>query len=108
MGSLYRKKVEISAGSILTKLFELNCEYVGYNTNTKILRAVENGEVDYGICHASVAEKIIEREGFHLTPSMTLMESFPAMGIRKTAPELEEPVNLAIKAMADDGTIDRL
>lgn len=108
VGSLYGKRVGISAGSILTELFELNCEYVGYNTNTKILRAVENGEVDYGICHASVAEKIIGREGFHLTPSMTLMESFPAMGIRETAPELEEPVNLAIKAMADDGTLDRL
>ena len=106
--SLYGKKVGIASQSIITKLFELNCTYVGYQTNTDILRAVENGEVDYGICHASVASKIIKREGFHLVPSITLMESFPAMGIRETAPALKEPVNQVIKEMSDDGTITRL
>jgi signal transduction histidine kinase/CheY-like chemotaxis protein len=108
VGSLYGKKVGISAGSIITKLFDLNCEFVGYNTNSEILKAVEDGEVDFGICHASVATKIIERDGLHLVPSLTLMESFPAMGIRESAPELEDPINLAIKSMADDGTINSL
>ena len=107
-GSLYGKKVGIAAGSIIAKLFELNCQYTGYQTNTDILRAVENGEVDYGICHASVAAEIIAREGFHLVPSVTLMESFPAFGIRETAPELLDPINLEIKKMSDDGTVARL
>jgi len=108
VGSLYGKKVAISAGSILTSLFALNCTYIGYNTNTEILLAVENGSADFGICHASVAAKIIESRSLHLVPSMTLMESFPAMGIRESAPELKEPVNLVLKSMADDGTLARL
>jgi signal transduction histidine kinase/ActR/RegA family two-component response regulator len=108
VGSLYGKRVGIASQSIITKLFELNCEYVGYNTNSEILHAVASGEVDYGICHASVAAKIIERDGLGLVPSVTLMESFPAMGIRETAPELKEPVNQVIKEMSDDGTVARL
>jgi signal transduction histidine kinase/ActR/RegA family two-component response regulator len=108
IGSLYGKRVGIASGSIITKLFKLNCQYVGYNTNTEILQAVENGEVDYGVCHAAVAAKIIEKRSFHLVPSMTLMESFTALGIRETAPELLKPINLAIKQMADDGTNARL
>jgi len=108
VGSLYGKRVGIASQSIITKLFELNCEYVGYNTNSDILHAVASGEVDYGICHASVATKIIERDGLNLVPSVTLMESFPAMGIRETAPELKEPVNQVIKKMSDDGTVARL
>ena len=108
VGSLYHKKVGISAGSIITKLFNLNCEYVGYNTYTDILRAVADGEVDYGICHASVATKIIKRDKLDLVPSVTLMESFPALGVRETAPELKEPLNVVIRDMSDDGTIARL
>jgi signal transduction histidine kinase/ActR/RegA family two-component response regulator len=108
VGSLYGKKVAVASQSIITKLFELNCDYVEYNTNTEILEAVDKGEVDYGICHASVASKIIQREGLDLVPSVTLMESFPAFGIRETAPELKEPINLVIKDMSDDGTISRL
>lgn len=53
IGSLSGRRVGISTGSIITKIFPLNCEYVGYNTTTEILTAVANGEVDYGICHAS-------------------------------------------------------
>ncbi len=108
VGSLSGKRVGISAGSIITKLYELNCEYVGYNTNTEILQAVANGEVDYGIVHGSPAEKIIEKNHLDLIGSATLMESFPAFGIRETAPELEEPINDVIKSMADDGTINKL
>ena len=108
VGSLYGKKVGISNGSIITKLFDLNCEYVGYSTYTEILKAVEDGEVDVGICHASVASKIIEHNGLHVLPSLTLMESFPAMGVCESVPNLEDPINLAIKSMADDGTIDKL
>ena len=108
VGSLYGKKVAITAGSVLMDIFPLNCEYVQFNTNTDVLEAVDSGAVDYGICHASVATKIIEHNNLHLVPSMTLMESFPAMGIRKTAPELVEPINLVIKEMADEGIIDNL
>jgi len=107
-GSLYGKRVSIAAGSIITRLFELNCDYIEYPTNTAVLEAIEKGEVDYGICHASVAAKIIEKKKLHLVPSIPLMESFPAMGIRDTAPELEEPINLVIKSMADEGTIAKL
>lgn len=86
----------------------MNCEYVGYNTNTEILTAVANGEVDYGICHASVAAEIIQRDDLGIVPCLTLMESFPALGIRESAPELQEPLNRTIKEMSDDGTIARL
>ena len=108
VGSLYHKKVAIASGSILTKLFNLGCEYVGYSTNTEILHAVADGEADYGICHASVASKIIKRDHLGLVSSITLMESFPALGVRETAPELKEPLNTVIRDMSDDGTIARL
>ena len=108
IGSLSGRRVGISAGSIITKIFPLNCEYVGYNTNTEILTAVANGEVDYGICHASVAAEIIQRDDLGIVPCLTLMESFPALGIRESAPELQAPLNRTIKEMSDDGTIARL
>ena len=107
-GSLYQKKVGVAVGSIITTLFDLNCEYVEYFSYSDLLKAVDSGEVDFGICHASPAEKIIERNHLKVVPSFTLMESFLAMGIRETAPELETPVNTVIKQMADDGTLNRL
>ena len=41
-------------------------------------RHLASGEVDYGICHASVATKIIERDGLDLVPSVTLMDLNPS------------------------------
>lgn len=50
VGALRGKKVALMAGSIIAKIFDLNCEYVFFYTNADILKAVDSDEVDFGIC----------------------------------------------------------
>lgn len=76
IGALANKKVAVMARSVIMTIFDLQCEYVEYNTNSEILKAVENGEVDYGICHEAVAGKIIEKEDLNVVPGITIMNSF--------------------------------
>jgi len=106
--ALSGKKIALMARSVISSTFDLNCEYVEYYTNTEILEAVENGDVDYGICHGAVAEKIIEKNDFHLKKGMALMKSFPALAVQDSNPQLQEQLNAALKDMAEDGTIYRL
>ena len=102
------KKVALMARSVIETTYDLQCEYVEYYTNTEILQAVENGEVDYGICHAAVASKIIERNDFDLKKGVAIANSFPAMAVDDSQPELKEKLNNELQAMSVDGTIGRL
>lgn len=106
--ALSGKRVGVSFGSALIGLFKLNCEYVEFFTYSEMLEALDNGKIDYGICHASVASKIIEKNGYALKPSLVLMESFPTMGIRQDEPELQAQINSTLEAMSSDGTIAEL
>ena len=47
--ALAGKRVALMARSVIETTYDLQCEYVEYNTNTEILQAVEDGEVDYAI-----------------------------------------------------------
>ena len=42
IGALANKKVAVMARSVIMTMFDLQCEYVEYNTNSEILKAVEN------------------------------------------------------------------
>ena len=86
-------------------IFDLQCEYVEHNTNSEILKAVENGEVDYGICHAAVAEKIIEKENLSVVSSLTIMNSFLTFGVREGKEELRDQMNTILKYYANQGTL---
>lgn len=107
-GSLAGKRVGLVANSVITSLFDLNCEFVEYFTNTAILKAIEDGEIDYGISHESISLNIINKEGLHLVPSIVLMESFPAIGVRADEPELRNKINVILKEMSDDGFINKM
>ena len=96
------------ARSVIISTFDLQCEYVEYYTNTEILEAVEKGEVDYGICHAAVSNKIIEKNNFHLKKGMTIMKSYPAMAVQDTNPKLQKDLNRVLQEMAEDGTLYEL
>lgn len=63
VAALAGKRVALMARSVIETTYDLQCEYVEYSTNTEILEAVNDGEVDYGICHGAVASKIIEKNG---------------------------------------------
>ena len=102
------KRVALMARSVIETTYDLQCEYVEYNTNTEILQAVANGEVDYGICHAAVASKIIEREHFPLKKGVAIANSFPAIAVDESQPELKEKLNTTLQEMSLDGTIGRL
>ena len=108
IGSLANKKVAVMARSVIMTIFDLQCEYVEYNTNSEILKAVENGEVDYGICHAAVAEKIIEKENLSVVPSLTIMNSFLTFGVREDKEELRDQMNTILKYYANQGTLANL
>ncbi len=102
------KRVSIMARSVIIGLFDLQCEYVEYNTNTEILQAVENGEVDFAICHSAVGEKIIENSNLDLVRGASIMKSFPSIAVKDTNPELQDKLNTALQAMAEDGTLYKL
>ena len=108
IGSLANKKVAVMARSVIMTIFDLQCEYVEYNTNSEILKAVENGEVDYGICHAAVAEKIIEKENLSVVSSLTIMNSFLTFGVREDKEELRDQMNTILKYYANQGTLANL
>lgn len=106
--ALSGKRVSIMARSVIIGLFDLQCEYVEYNTNTEILQAVENGEVDFAICHSAVGEKIIENSNLDLVRGASIMKSFPSIAVKDTNPELQDKLNTALQAMAEDGTLYKL
>lgn len=106
--ALSGKKVALMARSVIISTFDLQCEYVEYNTNTEILEAVKNGEVDYGICHGAVAEKIIEKSHLHLKKGVAIMKSFPALAVQDSNPELQEKLNTVLQNMEEDGTLYKL
>lgn len=108
IGALNGKKVAIVANNVIDKIYDLNCEYVSYFTNSDILDAINKGEVDYGICHASVAKKIIEKTKFEIYPSVALMYSYPGIGVRDDLPELREKLNYIIADMSREGLIKKL
>ena len=107
-GALAGKRVALMVRSVITATYDLQCEYVEYNTNTDILQAVETGEADYAICHGAVASKIIEKNGFDLQPGLTIAKSYPALAVDETQPELWAELNGVLQEMSRDGTIGRL
>ena len=102
------KRVALMVRSVIETTYDLHCEYLEYYTNTDILQAVAQGEADYGICHAAVASKIIERDNFDLKRGVAIAYSFPAIAVDDSQPELNEKLNTVLQEMSVDGTIGRL
>ena len=102
------KRVALMARSVIETTYDLQCEYVEYYTNTEILKAVEDGEVDYAISHAAVATQDIKKNGFHLKKGVTISKSYPAMAVSEERPDLKEELNTALQQMSADGTLARL
>ena len=108
VAGLSGKKVAVMVRSVLISTFDLHCEYQEYYTNTEILEAVENGEVDYGICHAAVSKKIIESNGFQLKKGTAVMKSFPALAVSDSRPDLQEKLNKTVQELAEEGVLYNL
>ena len=106
--TLAGRRVALMARSVIEASYDLQCEYVEYNTNTEILQAVENGEADYAICHSAVSEKIIEKNHLDLRRGLAIAKSFPAMAVSASRPELRTALNEALQSMSRDETIGRL
>ncbi len=108
IAELKDKRVGIMINSVITRIFDLNCEFVEFYTNTDILAALNAGKIDYGICHHSVGTKIIEKNSWPLVSSVSLMYSYPAIGVRDDLPELRDRINGIIIKMSNDGLISKL
>ena len=106
--TLAGRRVALMARSVIETTYDLQCEYVEYNTNTEILQAVENGEADYAICHSAVSEKLIEKNHLDLRQGLAIAKSFPAMAVSASRPELRTALNEALQSMSRDETIGRL
>ena len=106
--ALAGRRVALMARSVIETTYDLQCEYVEYNTNTEILQAVENGEADYAICHSAVSEKLIEKNRLDLRQGLAIAKSFPAMAVSASRPELRTALNEALQSMSRDETIGRL
>lgn len=106
--ALAGRRVALMARSVIETTYDLQCEYVEYNTNTEILQAVENGEADYAICHSAVSEKLIEKNRLNLRQGLAIAKSFPAMAVSASRPALRTALNEALQSMSQDETIGRL
>lgn len=108
LASLYEKKVALMANSIIKRIYDFNCEYVEFYTNSEILEAVAEGKVDYGICHGAVARKIVESKQYDVVPSMSVMHSFPAIGVREDKEELRDMINEVLIHLSVEGVTKNL
>ncbi|WP_407397004.1 diguanylate cyclase domain-containing protein [Treponema sp.] len=108
IAELKDKKVGLMVNSVITRIFDLNCDFVEFFTNTDILDAVDSGKVDYGICHHSVGVKIIEKNHLKIFSSVELMNSYPAIGIRDDLPELRDRINDIIIKLSNEGFISKI
>ncbi len=108
IAALQNKRVGLMVNNVIERIFDLNCEFVSYFTNTQILEAIESGEIDFGICHGSVGKKIVEKAGWNLVTSAVLMESYPAIGVREDLVDLRDRINTIIVQLSDEGFINRL
>lgn len=109
ISALKGKKVGLVTNSVIETIYDLNCEYVPFYTNTQILDAIEDGTIDYGLCHGSVAKKIIEKSQYsNIIPSISLMNSYPAIGVRDDLPELRDKINDILVQMSNEGVIKKL
>ena len=108
VSQLSGKRVAIMKNSVLITSYDFNCTYVEYPTNTSILAAVEGGDVDYGICHGTVAQDIIQKNHFNIKPGLMLLGSYPAFGISKDRIGLRDEINNYLRQMSHDGTLKKL
>lgn len=106
--ALAGKKVSLMGKSVIMANYELNCHYVEYYTNKDILKAAEEGKVDFAICHATVADNIIKENGYKLKKGFTLAPSFPAFAVREDNVALRDKLNKVLSEMSADGTIHRV
>lgn len=106
--ALAGKKVSLMGKSVIMANYELNCHYVEYYTNKDILKAAEEGKVDFAICHATVADNIIKKNGYKLKKGFTLAPSFPAFAVREDKVALRDKLNKVLSEMSADGTIQRV
>lgn len=108
IAELKDKRVGLMINSVIEKVFDLNCEFVEYYTNTNILEAINAGKIDFGICHNSVGTIIVENRGMDLVSSVPLMNSYPAIGVRDDLPELRDKINDIIIKLSNDGFFTKL
>lgn len=108
IAELKDKKVGLMVNSVITRIFDLNCTFMDFYTNTSILEAIEKGTIDYGICHESVGTQIIKKNNMDLVSSVSLMNSYPAIGVRDDLPHLRDSINDIIIKMSNEGLISKL
>lgn len=108
IAALSDKRVGLIANSIIEKIYDLNCEYVPFYTNTQILDSIEDNQIDFGICHGSVAKKILKKRGYKIYPSISLMNSYPAIGVRDDLPELRDSINKILTQLSNEGFINKI
>lgn len=106
--ALYGKKIALMNRFVIMSMFDLNCEFVEYYTCPEILNALEKGEVDFAICHASVADCFIKDNNLNIVNCFPLMESFLTIGVREDEAELHDKINAVLQEMAYDGTLNRM
>ena len=108
IGALANKKVAVMARSVIMTIFDLQCEYVEYNTNSEILKAVEMVRWIMESAMRLLQRRLSEKENLSVVPSLTIMNSFLTFGVREDKEELRDQMNTILKYYANQGTLASL
>lgn len=103
-----KKKVGIVSEPLIEKLYDLNCEYVEFPSVRAVMDAIENDEIDYGICHRAVAKKTYEKSKHHLKIIDTLTIYHMCIGVNEDNSQLRDVINSILMQMEIDGVLNQL
>lgn len=108
LGELKNKKIGICINSFFTNAFDFNCEYIEYKSTSEVLEALIKDEIDFAICHASVAENKIKSKNYQIRQSFPIIQSFFGLGVLNNNKDLNDKLENVIEEMINDKTIEKL
>lgn len=106
---LKQGRVATLNGKTEVDIYGIEENAICYDTYSEELKALEAGEIDYAVMRASVAEMLIQQEGYtDLLQVFAMMDSGLGLGVREGEKELAAGLDRVIREMQLDGTLSAL
>ena len=97
LSSLYSSSIGIKKDYAGVDISQIKAEFTLYDNDRAVLKAVDSGEVEYGIVCESIASAIIKDNNFDIKPSMNLNERFHSIAVSAGNTNLKMALDDVIK-----------